>query len=140
LEARLKEWERLPPEQRKGLLQYFKSFFELSDEEQHKVLNSLSETEREQMAQSLRQFEQLDPEKRRQCLDALGRFSVLEPEQRYLFVHNANRWKEMTPSERERWREVVRQLPETQMPPLPPGLNTNRMPVMPISYELGTGD
>jgi hypothetical protein len=53
----------------------------------------------------------------------------MTPEQREQFLKNAERWKAMTPAERQRWRELVRQVP--MWPPEPPALDEPPLPPMP---------
>jgi hypothetical protein len=66
----------------------------------------------------------------------------LSPEERQLFLRNAEKWEQMTPAERQSWRNLVNTLtllpvppsrlaprpplPPAFKPPLPPALATNR--------------
>lgn len=98
-----------------GLSQRFNRLFELTPEEKSRALETLSEAERRQMERTLREFEQLPPEKRVRCVEAFARFAALAPPEREEFLRNAERWAQMSPSEREAWRKLV-----SLAPVLPP--------------------
>jgi hypothetical protein len=94
-------------------------FFEWTPEERERALSTLTDTERRQIEESLRQFERLPREQRRAVIASFGKLAAMSPEERRAFLRSAERWSAMTPSERETWRRLVRQVPE--LPPLPPG-------------------
>ncbi len=126
MEAQLDKWESLTPAQRNRIRGEFASYFNLNPEEQKKVLGTISEPERKQIETVLVQIRRLDPVTRAACLRKLDRFVEFTPEERLQFLHSAERWKNLTPEQRQAWRTVV--TTTSRLPPLPPGL---RMPPPP---------
>lgn len=116
LEDALAVWMSQPKEQRQRTYDTFLTFFQLSDKEKDKVLDTLSDSERHDMEKSLQAFEKLPPDQRKTCIESFRKFANMTPQQRDEFLKNAERWKHMSASERETWRSLV-----TQLPPLPPG-------------------
>jgi hypothetical protein len=119
LETDLERWRAYPAEERQRMYGQFQQFFELTEREQEKTLNTFSDAERRQMEKTLDKFAQLAPEQRRRCLESFSKFANMSPLERRKFLRNAERWQAMTPSERQAWRQLVDHLP--QVPPLPPG-------------------
>lgn len=101
-------------------------FFDLTTDEKSKVLASLSETERQQIAKTLQVFEDLPRPQRLQCLRSFAKFAGLSLPERQQFLRNAEQWEAMTPTERDTWRKLVQQA--QAMPPLPPGLGGSPPP------------
>lgn len=113
---------KLHPEKRAELYHNFQEFFELSEKEKTKALDSihtLSDAERRQMAQTLRTFDRLPRAEREQCIHGFQKFSALSREEQDQFLRSVERWQAMTPRDREIWRRLVdrKALP---LPPLPP--------------------
>lgn len=107
------------------LLDRYHRLFELTAEEKHQVLATLSEAEQRQMQKTLLAYAQLPPEQRAQCVKLFAKFSQLSPSERQEFLKNAERWSQMTPAERQAWRELVSTAPKIpplpqMLPPLPP--------------------
>jgi hypothetical protein len=98
-------------------------FFKLPAREQEKTLDVLPAREREDMERTLQAFAKLPLTQRQTCIDSFVKFRRLSKEQRDQFLKNAERWKAMSPAERETWRTLVKILPpgavSTNMPPLP---------------------
>ena len=128
LEKSLAQWMARPQVERQQLVGRFHKFFELDEKEKARILQSLSNTEREQMEKALQVFEKLPPSQRKQCIDSFRQFAHMSIAERDQFLKNAKRWEEMSPSERETWRRMVQEIPNS-MPPLPPGMRT--MPPLP---------
>jgi hypothetical protein len=127
LEAGVKEIQAMPDEQQSKLFERFNAFFDLTPQEKAMALGNLSEAEREQIDKTLKKFGQLTQENRRRCLQAMEKFVSLSVGERQQFLKNAERWKLMTPEQRQRWRELVgtlstqAPLPQSaNLPPLPP--------------------
>jgi hypothetical protein len=116
LEKGIEQWGELSEGQRHNTLRRFNQFFELTAVEKEKALSTLSEPERRQLEKTLRTFGSLRPEQRAQCIRSFAKFASLSLEERQQFLKNAERWKMMSPSERQAWRQLVSRLP----PPLPP--------------------
>ena len=119
LEAGITAWRALPDAQRQKMLDRFNEFFDLTPAERAATLGDLSEAERQQMDRTLRRFEKLPPGQREQCIQAFAEFTSMSLADRQQFLKNAERWKVMSPDERQAWRNLVQKLPE--IPPLPPG-------------------
>jgi len=178
-EERLKEWDGLPPQMKKSVLEhettssYFlrpsrlpgspgapapdpgppppplpkagalserlSHFLDLPSEGERETLNALSEAERADMDDTLRQFAKLAPEQRRICIDSFEKLKRMNAAERQQFLKNAERWKAMSPGERETWRSLLHVLPPgatpTSPPPLP-GTEPTRTPVT-VSNTVG---
>jgi predicted Fe-S protein YdhL (DUF1289 family) len=121
----LARWNALPEDQRQKITAQCNQFFELTPMEKKKTLNTLSDAERQQMEKTLETFGQLPPGQRRQCIRAFTEFAGMSAQEKQDFLNNALRWSQMSPKERQTWRDLVTHVPE--WPPLPPAL----MPPMP---------
>ena len=118
-------WNSLSEDQRQKITAQFNQFFELTAAEKQKTLNTLSDAERQQMEKTLETFGKLPPRQRLQCLRAFTEFAGMSAPQKQDFLKNAQRWSQMSPKERQTWRDLVAHVPE--WPPMPPQL----MPPMP---------
>jgi hypothetical protein len=116
---RIAEWNALSPEQRQEMFRRFEQFFDLTDAEKEKTLHVLSGAEIAQMRRALQAFGKLQPARQQKCLQSFPKFAGMSEGERREFLENAERWKEMSPGERQVWRNLVSRLPA---PPLPPGL------------------
>ena len=119
LEQGIRQWQTLPPEQRRRITSRFNQFFYLTDAEKQKALNTLSEPERQQIQKALNRFAQLTPAEREDYLSSFDKFSQLSPAERQQFLKKAECWSALTPEERQEWRETVEN--SLRLPPLPPG-------------------
>lgn len=117
-ETDIQRWQAMPETRRARIIDRFNEFFTLTDAEQNKTLSVLSEPERQQIEKTLHSFEQLDWRRRAECLRSFEKFAGLSVEDRAQFLKSAERWKLMTPSERQTWRNLVKR--QTAMPPMPP--------------------
>ena len=129
LEAGLDRWRGFSDERREKTLQSFNAFFELTPAEKQKALSSLSEAEQRQMEKTLQTYASLPVEQRAQCLRSFEKFAEMSLAERSAFLKNAERWKLMTPAERESWRTLVRFAP--MQPPQPSGVRLPPLPPMP---------
>jgi hypothetical protein len=118
LDAGIQRWQEIGEQQRQQICQQFNEFFDLTKQEKERALNTLSEAERRQMERTLREFESLPREQRETCVSAFQKFTTMSLPERELFLRNAERWKQMTPEERQSWRNLVAQVPI--WPPMPP--------------------
>ena len=109
-------WLALTPDERKQRTSNFNRFFDLTPDEQTRVLGTLTEVERRRMEQSLGHFNALPREKRELCIKNFDRLARLSEGERAEFLENAAKWKAMSKSERDAWRRLL--LPP--FPPLPP--------------------
>ncbi len=75
------------------------------------------------MTKALQAFAGLPPAQRDLCIESFHKLAVMSPREREQFFINAERWRAMTPGERETWRNLV-----TQLPPLPPGFPESAAP------------
>jgi hypothetical protein len=105
----------------------FNQFFELTPGEKAQSLATLSDAERAQMEKTLQSFENLPPRQRLECVRNYARFTGMSAADRADFLKNAERWSQMSPKERQTWRDLVVHVPE--LPPLPMGtVPANLMP------------
>ena len=122
----LAHWNTLSEDQRQKITDQCNQFFELTPSEKQKTLNTLSEAERRQMEKTLETFGQLPPEQRLQCIQAFTQFAGMSAREKKDFLKSAQRWSQMSPQERQTWRDLVPQVPEwpplpaAPLPPLPP--------------------
>lgn len=120
-------WNNLSDNQRKIIANQFNQFFELTPNEQQQTLNTLSDAERAQMEKTLQAFNDLPPLQRIECIRAFQEFESMSAQERAEFLKNAGRWSQLTPKERQAWRDLVTDVPN--WPPLPPEMII--MPQMP---------
>ena len=104
----------------------FNQFFELTPGEKAQSLATLSDAERAQMEKTLQSFEHLPPQQRFECVRNYARFTGMSAADRADFLKNAERWSQMSPQERQTWRDLVAQVPD--WPPLPTAIRANLMP------------
>jgi hypothetical protein len=126
LDAGIRKWRDLDEDTRRKIIGRFNQFFELTEKEKEKALNTLSEPERRQTEKTLDKLKQCTPSQREQIVRAFDKFARLGIRERNEFLKNADRWRQMRPDERQDWRELVNQLPE--YPPWPPGLEPRTGP------------
>jgi hypothetical protein len=122
LQAGIEQWSRMRTLQRQKLLGRFEQFFNLTVEEKQRALQVLSGPERRQIEKTLENYSNLPPEQRAECTRAIEKYTSLSLEERQQFLKNAERWKELSPAQRETWREIVNRMPLNSPPPLPPDL------------------
>jgi hypothetical protein len=116
LEKGLDSWGQMSEAERRQAMAGFNRFFELTPEEKEKTLNTASDEERQQMEQALNAYGKLTPSQRAQCIDSFKKFATMSIAEREQFLRNAERWREMTPEERQKWRDLVNVAPI--MPPI----------------------
>jgi len=117
-DSTLTNWLTLSEAQRKRIAAQVNHFFELTPDEKEETLNTLSDAEREQMEQTLQAFGNLSREQRIQCIHAFAKFASMPAFERREFLRNAERWSQMSPDERQTWRDLVANVPP--WPPMPP--------------------
>jgi hypothetical protein len=137
LQAGMDRWRGLSEEQRQKKLRRFNEFFELTPVEKEKALNLLSDAERRQMEKVMESYASLNPAQRAQCLRSFGKFTGMSLGERLQFLKNAERWKLMTPTERESWRNLVKMAPllppQPNSAPRPPAPPMPRRPGIPVA-------
>jgi hypothetical protein len=119
LEKDLDRWQKMPEGDRQKALASFNTFFQLTPEQKENLPNILSEEERRQMEQTLSSYGNLTPQQREQCISSFEKFASMNPIERRHFLKNAERWREMTPEERQKWRQLVTVAPITPQMNLP---------------------
>ena len=132
----LSRWDTLSEEQRQKIAAQFNQFFELTPVEKKETLNTLSDAERQQMEKTLETFGKLPPAQRFKCIRAFTEFAGMSAQEKQDFLKNAQRWAQMSPKERQTWRDLVTHVPEWPplpsaliLPPLPPQLTQRLHPV-----------
>jgi len=139
LEAGIRRWQALSDDQRHATVKRFNQFFDLTPGERDKALATLSEPERQQLDRTLTTFEELSPIQRVKCVRSFQKFADLSAEERQQFLKSAEHWKNMSPSQRQLWRDLVYNL--SHSPPLPPGVDSlpPRPPARPPSLPTTPG-
>ena len=147
IQARLAQWDALPPAvqqeflandkalralahveptttntptasaEQQKIADQFNQFFELTPEEKQQTLNTLSKAERAAMEKTLQSFNRLTSAQRELCLRNYAKFAGMSAEERADFLKNAEMWAQMSPKERQVWRDLVARIPA--YPPLP---------------------
>jgi len=131
LEAGIRKWQELSPQQQRATISQFRQFFELTSAERDRTLATLSDAERHQIERTLVSFEKLTPIQRGQCLRSFEKFASLTPSERSEFLKSAKRWEEMSPSDRQLWKDLVYNL--SHGPPVPEGVDQPPKPGSPVN-------
>jgi Protein of unknown function (DUF3106) len=135
--SELKRWTSMTEAQREQIAASVNQFFELTPDEKQAALDTLSDTERKQMEQTLQSFAKLPPGQREECIHAFARFASMSAAEKQEFLRNAQRWSQMSPADRQAWRDLVVNVPE--WPPLPPGfIAPPPSPPLPPVYQSAT--
>jgi hypothetical protein len=113
---------RLSSDQRREMYSSFQHFFDLSGDDQQKILSTLPPAERGPVAKTLHDLESLPRAQRDRGLQSISMLAGMSDERRQAFFKNAELWQKLPPAERQTWRKVVAHLPP--MPP-DPALVTN---------------
>jgi hypothetical protein len=116
LEKGLDHWKDMPENERQKSLAAFNKWFELTPEQKEKTLDTVSDDERREMEQTLSSYAKLTLAQRALCIKSFEKFAGMSIAERQQFLKNAERWREMTPEEREKWRQLVSVAPI--LPPL----------------------
>jgi hypothetical protein len=112
-------WDALSENERRQVTEGFSQFFDLTPDEKQKTLNTLSAVEQQQMKKTLQAFDKMPATQRAECVNAFAKFASMNALEKSEFLKNAERWSEMSPAERQSWRDLVVNVP--QWPPLPIG-------------------
>jgi hypothetical protein len=139
-DANQARWNALSETDRRRITNEFNQFFELTPAEKAKTLNTLSAAEQAQMERTLQSFDKLPPAQRHACIHAFTTFAGMSPAERAEFLKNAERWSQLSPQERQAWRDLVAQVPlwppmstaaiRPPMPPLTPHLTPRPGPMV----------
>jgi hypothetical protein len=118
--ANLQKLQALSPEQRRKVGANVSQFFALPANARQNALDNFSAEERREMEKTLKDFEKLSPEQRQICIASFEKLSSMSKEERAQFLKNAERWRAMSPRERDVWRDLVSIIPPASaMPPMP---------------------
>jgi hypothetical protein len=120
--------DAMPPADRARAFGVFEHVFTMTAAEKQRALRVMSAAEKSEMEKSLAAFVQLPPEQRKACIRAYEKFANMSPPERALFYRNVQVWEKMTATERQQWRELVKNVellppvsdPRIKLPPLPP--------------------
>jgi hypothetical protein len=129
----LARWNALSEDERKNIAGRVDHFFELTPEEKQETLNTLSDSEREQMGKTLQAFDNLSAEQRTECIRAFAKFASMNAAEKQEFLENAERWSQMSPEERQTWRDLVANVPN--WPPMPPMPESAPQPVVATNHN-----
>lgn len=111
------QWRTLSEAERERTLSEFEEFFGLTSQEKQQALSTLSEPERRQIAQTLQVFNKLPAPLRLRCIRSLEKFAELSVAERQQFFENGERWRLMSPDQRQAWRNLVHTI--ASEPPVP---------------------
>jgi hypothetical protein len=125
LEEGIEQWSRMPEDRRRTMISRFNQFFDLASGDKEKALRTISGPERRQIEKTLQTFGNLPPDQRAKCVRAIEKYVQLSLEDRQQFWKNAERWKLLTPTQRQAWRELVDKLPPPMPLDLPPMPSTH---------------
>lgn len=128
-EKKLARFQALPAAQREQMYASFQHYFNLSEDERQKTLEALSEPERQETEKILDPIEKWPKPQQEKYMAAFQRFANMSAAEREQFLKNAERWRKMSETERQAWRDLIEQL--SNMPPLPPGFVPDREPAGP---------
>lgn len=131
LDSEAARWNAMTEDQRKKTAAGVNQFFELTPDEKQAALNTLSEAERRQMEKTLQAFDKLPPAQRDECIQAFAKFAGMSTAEKQEFLKNAERWSQMSPADRQAWRDLVVNVPE--WPPLPAGFVASPRPPSPAN-------
>ncbi|HUA68574.1 MAG TPA: DUF3106 domain-containing protein [Candidatus Saccharimonadales bacterium] len=134
--SELARWTAMTETQRKQIAANVNQFFELAPDEKQEALNTLSDAERTQMEKTLQTFDKLPPGQREECIHAFAKFASMNELEKREFLKNAQRWSQMSPADRQTWRDLVANVP--QWPPLPQGFIMPPPPLPPDSHSVAT--
>jgi len=122
--------------QRQRISGQFQEFLELTPEEKQQILDTLSADERAQMQKTLESFGKLAPEQQTLCVQNYAKFAGMSTAERVEFLRNAERWSQMSPAERQTWRDLVANVPDWPPAPAliyPPGIAPPTSPGTPAN-------
>lgn len=128
-EKRAKQWKILSATERASIDNRLGRFFSMDAERQERALNgnNFPAEERQEMEKTLKAFRELPIDQRQECIESFGKFASMSREERIAFLKNVERWQAMTPEDRDKWRKVVKKVPDR--PPLPQGFIPNPPPM-----------
>jgi hypothetical protein len=129
LQPGIAHWQAMSESERAAVKSRFEAFFGLNEQEKANALKSLSDSERVQIQNTLRDFGNLTPEQRSRCVQSFDQFATMSMEERRRVLKNAEEWSRMTPSQRQAFRQLVNRL--AMEPPAPPGMGAPPTPPMP---------
>jgi hypothetical protein len=129
LQPGIAHWQAMSESERAAVKSRFEAFFGLNEQEKASALKSLSDAERVQIQNTLRDFGNLTPEQRSRCVRSFDEFATMTVEERRRVLKNAEEWSRMTPSQRQSFRLLVNRL--AVEPPAPPGMGASPAPPMP---------
>lgn len=115
-------WQTLTAAERDRREAHFRQFFDLSSDEQSRVLGGLPLREKQRMERVLARFNELPADRREVCVQNFDRLARLPEAERAAFLRNAAKWEAMTQSERDAWRRLVTTVPPPPMPPVAPDM------------------
>ncbi len=119
LERKLAQFSALSADRREQIYERVSRYFEFSDNERQKILDTLSEPERQTAERALDPIEKWPKQEQEQYLTAFRQYANMSPQERRQFMTNVERWQKMSPQERQAWRDLAEQLSKT--PPYPVG-------------------
>jgi len=109
--------QAMPEDQRQKTLEGFYKFFEFTSMDKEKIMQTVVESERQQMKRVLDQYDRLPEAQRVVCIQSFEKFKNMSSVQQQQFLRNAELWRRMTPTERQQWKNLVDEF--NAVPPSP---------------------
>ena len=109
--------QAMPGEQRQKRLDGFGKFFDFTTAEKEKLMQTVVESERQQMKKTLDEYDRLPAAQRDICRRSFEKFKNMSPAEQQQYLRNAELWNRMTPTERQQWKSLVEEL--STQPPAP---------------------
>ena len=117
VQEEIQKLQALPEEQRQKRLDGFGKFFEFTASEKEKIMQTVVESERQQMKKILDQYERLPATQREVLIQSFDKFKSMSSAELLQYLRNAELWNKMTPTERQQWKSLVEEF--TAAPPSP---------------------
>lgn len=107
----IEDWQSFSPEKKKELIERFKKFKALPDEERRRIKNNLhrykelSPGQRKKIKENFNKIRSLNPEERRRLHENYRKWQALASEEKKEILNNYARFKQMPAQERKRLLE-----------------------------------
>jgi len=117
IQEAIQKLQAMPEDQRQRTLNGFYKFFDFTSNEKEKIMQTVVESERQQMKKVLDQYEHLPEAQRVVCIQSFEKFKRMTSVEQQQFLRNAELWRRMTPTERQQWKNLVEEF--NALPPSP---------------------
>ena len=112
MEKDVTRWQSMSAIQREKAWKATRHMFELSPQDQQRVLISLVESNRIPAARFVESLRQVSVSQREMYLDGFKKFSQMDVADRARYVKGWERWKQFSETERDVWRQLQARVPK----------------------------